>query len=304
MPTIPPKRGEYAINTESGNLDRLHRADILGLSVSLVRLISDTIGIGLGLAINYLIAFVFVWFAFGFPRFSRLPLKYYIFGLGSAIGTSLTFAISLSISSSGTQAMEVGMVNYLWPSLTIFFAVLFNGQKAKWWISIGVALAIYGICMVLSGCILVDFASMWDHVKTNPLAYFLALWAAIFWAAYSNFTRAWANGENPTTVIFGLNMLIFNSIWLLDLAPSREFSMKGLGIVILTAMVMGGAYGLWTFGVQKGKIAIMAIASYFTPVLSCVFASFLIGASLNHAFWAGVAVVVAGSFVCWAATRD
>jgi hypothetical protein len=27
------------------------------------------------------------------------------------------------------QAIEVGMVNYLWPSLTIVFAILFNGQK-------------------------------------------------------------------------------------------------------------------------------------------------------------------------------
>jgi hypothetical protein len=24
------------------------------------------------------------------------------------------------------------MVNYLWPSLTILFAILFNGQKSSW----------------------------------------------------------------------------------------------------------------------------------------------------------------------------
>ena len=45
---------------------------------------------------------------------------------------------------------------------------------------------------------------------------------------------------------------------------------------------MGSAYGMWTFGVQKGRIEIMSIMSYFTPVLSCIFASLLIGAKLTH----------------------
>ena len=274
-----------------------------GLSVSLVRMLSETLGIGQGLGINYLIAFVFVYLIFGLPKFALIPMKYYVFGLGSAIGTSLTFAFSLSFATTGTQAMEVGMVNYLWPSLTIFFAVLFNGQKAKWWVIIGVLLAIYGICMVLSSRILVDFIGMWDHIKSNPMAYFLALLAAIFWSAYSNFTRAWANGQNPTTIIFGLDVILFNTVWLFGLAPVKEFNWSGFFVAVASALIMGGAYGVWTFGVQKGKISIMAIASYFTPVLSCLFASLLIGAELSNNFWIGVMVVVIGSFVCWQATR-
>ena len=35
-------------------------------------------------------------------------------------------------AASRQQAIEVGMVNYLWPSLTILFAILFNGQKSSW----------------------------------------------------------------------------------------------------------------------------------------------------------------------------
>lgn len=274
-----------------------------GLSVSLVRLISETVGVGLGLAINYTIAFVLVFFFFGVPRLSRIPLKYYFCGLGSAITCSITFAFSLATSVDGTQAMEVGMINYLWPALTILFAVLFNGQKAKWWLVIGVLFAFYGIGMVLSGSLIVDFGRFWKHIQTNPFSYCLGLLAAISWAAYSNFTRAWANGENPTTLIFGLDVIIFNFFWLSGIGNSNEITLKGLLIVCCSAFVMGSAYGLWTYGVQKGRITIMAIASYFTPVLSCLFASLLIGASLNSAFWFGVLVVVLGSFICWLATR-
>ena len=46
----------------------------------------------------------------------------------------------------------------------------------------------------------------------------------------------------------------------------------------------------------------LAIASYFTPVLSCLFASLLIGAELTLPFWQGVAMVVCGSIICWHAT--
>ena len=97
-----------------------------GLSVSLVRTLSETLGVGKGLAINYLIALVFVFLLFGIPNLKAMPLKYYICGLGCAIGTSMTFAFSLGLAKDGTQTMEVGMINYLWPTLTILFAVLFT----------------------------------------------------------------------------------------------------------------------------------------------------------------------------------
>jgi len=165
-------------------------------------------------------------------------------------------------------------------------------------------LAIYGIFVVLSGNLLIDFRAMWSHITSNPISYFLALWAAIFWAAYSNFTRAWAKGQNPTTLIFALDAIFFNAIWLLDLAPSYPWNTKGVLFAVGSALIMGAAYGMWTFGVQKGRIEIMSIMSYFTPVLSCIFASFLIGAKLTHEFWVGVSIVVLGSFICWAATRE
>jgi inner membrane protein yddG len=90
----------------------------------------------------------------------------------------------------------------------------------------------------------------------------------------------------------------------LDLAPSYPWNTKGVLFAVGSALIMGAAYGMWTFGVQKGRIEIMSIMSYFTPVLSCIFASFLIGAKLTYEFWVGVSIVVLGSFICWAATRE
>lgn len=273
-----------------------------GLSVSFIKSITDHLGVGRGLAITYTIAFVIVFFLFGLPNLKKIPLKYYLSGLGSAIACSLSFAFSLGMSKGGTQAMEVGMINYLWPSLTILFAVIFNGQKAKWWLSIGMIGAIYGICIVLSGKILVDFRAMYFHILDNPLSYFLGLIAAVSWAAYSNFTKAWARGQNPTVLVFAADVVIFNALNISGVEVPKEFTLFGLGIAVLAATVLGFAYGFWTVGVQKGNITILSIVSYFTPVLSCVFASIFIGAQLTGAFWIGVALVVISSFVCWRAT--
>lgn len=54
-----------------------------------------------------------------------------------------------------------------------------------------------------------------------------------------------------------------------------EPSAHGWISVILGGIAMGGAYAAWTQGMTKGNITVLAAASYFTPVLSCVFAVFL-----------------------------
>lgn len=55
----------------------------------------------------------------------------------------------LGYAATRHQAIEVGMVNYLWPSLTILFAILFNGQKTNWLIVPGLLIALTGVCWVL-----------------------------------------------------------------------------------------------------------------------------------------------------------
>ena len=57
-------------------------------------------------------------------------------------------------------------------------------------------------------------------------------------------------------------------------------------------------YAAWTLGLSRGNIAVLAAVSYFTPVLSCVFATFWIDVKIDSGFWSGVSLVVAGSLLC------
>ncbi|MCI6531145.1 MAG: aromatic amino acid DMT transporter YddG [Mesosutterella sp.] len=274
-----------------------------GLSVGMIRLVEEMAGMARGLALCYLIGAIFALVIFDWPRIGRMPLRYLLCGIPCAIACSVCFTFSLQISDGGRQTLEVGMVNYLWPSLTIIAAILFNGQRARWYVVIGFLLALYGLGEVISGSAGFHPAEMLRHMRDNPLSYLLALCGAIAWALYSSATRAWGGGENPTALIFTIDAAIFGLLALAGGVPApASFTASGLLICLAAGCVMGGSYAVWTVGVQKGSITILAIASYFTPVLSCLFGAVLLDASLPAGFWGGVLVVVAGSLVCWAST--
>lgn len=180
------------------------------------------------------------------------------------------------------------MVNYLWPSLTILFAVLFNGVRTRWWLYPGLLVAFGGIIVILSGDKGFSLTEFVARFAENPVSYLLALVAAVTWAGYSSMTRAWGNGINPSTIIFAVDTLVFLVLWFLDIGSQPvAASAHGLMSVIFGGIAVGMAYVVWTLGMSKGNITVLAAASYFTPVLSCVFATFWIGAELNSSFWTG-----------------
>lgn len=274
-----------------------------GMSVSLVRGIAEGFGMALGQFFLYCVATICVFFIVGLPDFHRIDKRYLYFGIPTANLSSLSFCLAIFTSSGGAQTMEVGMVNYLWPSLTILFAVLFNGVRTRWWLYPGLLVAFGGIIVILSGDKGFSLTEFVARFAENPVSYLLALVAAVTWAGYSSMTRAWGNRINPSTIIFAVDTLVFLVLWLLDIGSQPvAASAHGLMSVIFGGIAVGMAYVVWTLGMSKGNITVLAAASYFTPVLSCVFATFWIGAELNSSFWTGVVLVVAGSLLCWDAT--
>lgn len=275
-----------------------------GMSVSLVRGIAEGYGMAAGQFILYCVSSVFLYFIVGFPNFKAMDRRYLWIGIPVANACSLCFCLAIFFAADATQTMEVAMVNYLWPSLTVLFAVVFNGVKSRWWLYPGLAVAFYGVVTVLSGSegfSLSGFASRW---ASNPTAYFFALGAAVTWAAYSSMTKAWGGSTNPSLVIFLADAAIYGLFWLLGIGTEATGtpSLHGLISVLLGGCAMGCAYAAWTRGVAKGSMTVLALASYFTPVLSCLFAVFWINARLDASFWTGVLIVVAGSLICWDAT--
>lgn len=275
------------------------------LGVSLVRGIAEGFGLAQGQTLLYFIAAVMLLFTVGLPDWRKVDPRYLFIGLPTANASSLCFCLAIYFSAGGKQTMEVAMVNYLWPALTLLFAVLFNGVRSRWWIVPGTMIAFFGIVHILAGSGGFSFEGFISRIADHPLGYILAVGSAVTWAGFSSMTRAWGGKTNLSSVIFIINTLIYGTAWLCGIATEKVGaggSVHGIVSVILGGIAIGGSYAAWTIGVARGNVTILAVASYFTPVLSCLFAVVWIDAKLDGAFWSGVTFVVAGSLICWDAT--
>lgn len=215
----------------------------------------------------------------------------------------LCLALSIGHAGSARQAIEVGMVNYLWPTFTIVAAILFNRQRANLLIVPGFLLSIAGICRVLGGEQGFDVAGMLANVRDNPLSYGLAFAGALIWAAYCTVTARIAGGKNGVTLFFLLVSLTLWTKYLLEGGGRMHFSGEAVAWLVLAAGAMGFGYGAWNVGILHGNVTILAGASYFIPVLSAALSSLMLRTPLSWAFWQGAAMVCGGAILCWLATR-
>lgn len=205
--------------------------------------------------------------------------------------------------ANARQAVEIGMVNYLWPTFTIVGAVYFNKQPSKWWIVIGFVLSFLGIATVLGGDVGLSISGIYHNVRTNSGGYIMAFADAVFWAAYCTLTaRVKAEGSS-VGFFFALVSILLWIEYFLSGADTLSFDSVSLGYAVAAASCMGLGYAVWNIGISRGNLTVLAGASYFIPVLSAVVSSFLISAPLSMTFWQGAGMVCLGSIVCWLATR-
>lgn len=291
---------------------RKNRATLIGLAavvlwssiVGLIRGVSESFGPTGGAAMMYTVASVFLLFSVGFPRLKTFPKRYLYVGSLLFVAYELCLSLSIGYANSAQQAIEVGMVNYLWPTFTLISAIVFNKQRANFWVIPGFFLSMLGICWVLGGDHGLDVAEMAANVLANPLSYGLAFAGAVIWAAYCTVTTRYAEGKNGVTFFF---MLVAAALWakyLLAGGGHMQLRVSGIVYLVLAACAMGFGYAAWNVGILRGHVTVLAGASYIIPVFSAAISAMLLHAPLSFAFWQGAAMVCGGSILCWTATRS
>lgn len=271
--------------------------------VGLIRSVSDHLGPTGGAAMMYSVASVLLLLTVGWVRLREFPARYLVWGSVLFVAYELCLALSIGYAHNSRQAIEVGMVNYLWPTFTIVAAILFNRQRANLLIVPGFIVSIIGIGWVLGGAQGLDLPGMLANVQDNPLSYGLAFAGALIWAAYCAVTARIANGKNGVTLFF---MLVSAALWikyLLQGGGAMAFSLEAVVYLALAASAMGFGYAAWNVGILHGNVTVLAGASYFIPVFSAALSMLLLRTPLSLAFWQGTAMVCGGAVLCWLATR-
>ncbi|ABP60732.1 aromatic amino acid DMT transporter YddG [Enterobacter sp. 638] len=288
------------------------RATLIGLAaivlwstmVGLIRGVSEGLGPVGGAAMIYTLSGLLCLVTVGFPNLKRFPPRYLIAGSVLFVSYEICLALSLGYASNRHQAIEVGMVNYLWPSLTIVFAIVFNGQKTNLWVIPGLLISLLGVGWVLGGEQGLQLDEIISNVVSNPLSYGLAFAGAFIWAAYCTVTSKYAKGHNGITLFVLLTALALWLKYLFSDQPAMVFSLPVVIKLLMCGVALGFGYASWNIGILHGNVSVLATVSYFTPVLSAALAAVLLNAPLSFSFWQGALMVCAGSLLCWYATRN
>ncbi|MDH1086736.1 MULTISPECIES: aromatic amino acid DMT transporter YddG [Pantoea] len=288
------------------------RATLIGLTaillwsttVGLLRSVSEAFGPTGGAALIYTTTALLLCVTRGLPKPGAIPAAYLAIGGTLFVGYEICLALAIGLASDRSQSLELGMINYLWPCLTVVLAIPFNQQRFRLWLWPGLALSLLGIFWVMKANGGGSPGLMWQNLLRNPTAYSLAFIAAVTWALYNNVTRRYARGANGVTLFFILTAM---ALWLKYLlsapAAPMTFSLAPLLQVLFIGASTAIAYSAWNHGIQHGNLTLLATASYFTPVLSALLASLWLGLTPPLAFWQGVAMITLGSLICWLATR-
>jgi drug/metabolite transporter (DMT)-like permease len=218
---------------------------------------------------------------------------------------TVSLFLALGLAKDRMQAIELGLVNYLWPTLTILFSLIILSRKAKFGLIPGTIFALIGVFLVLTQGSSFTVKAFISHMFENPMAYMFALIAAFSWAFYSNLTRLWSNREHSGFVPFFI--LITGVFLLLVSFFFKEEATFSLGVwieVFFLSLTTVLAYGFWELSMQKGNIALVLSFSYLTPLFSTLVSTVYLGVLPGMNLWLGCVILIAGSFLSWKSLAD
>ena len=160
-------------------------------------------------------------------------------------------------------AIEVNLINYLWPLLIVVLSASLPGDRlrpAQW---AGSVLGFLGVMiMLIQGH---GFSLRMDFLP----GYLAAFGAALTWSIYSVLNRRYAGV--PSSAIAGACLVVA----LLATGVHFEFEtsvaptpMQWMVLILMGLGPVGVAFRLWDRGTKHGDLALLGTLSYAAPVLS------------------------------------
>ena len=236
----------------------------------------------------------------------RLP-RAYLFGCGALfVFYTVSLYLALGLAVTDRQAVEVGIINYLWPGLTLVFAVPILGRKARWTLWPGIVVAFAGVALAGAGGTGLSWSGFVENLHARGVPYLLALAAGVSWPLYSNLARKWA-GDAPSHAV-PCFLLASGCVFLL-LRPffqeeTHWTSRTGWELAYMALVPSLLAYSFWDVAMRKGRLVLVAALSYATPLLSTWIACLYLRVPAGWSLWAGCGLVVAGALVCKLSISD
>jgi drug/metabolite transporter (DMT)-like permease len=235
----------------------------------------------------------------------RLPFRY-LFGCGLLFVAYMLFLfLAIGLAADHQQVLEVGLLNYLWPVLTVLLSVSLLRVPAGRLLVPGAGLALMGTFLVLTHEQQMIWHVILKNVASNPAPYALGLMAACFWALYSVLTRRWAKGraDGAIDVFLPTTAVALLALALLENRP-RAWQIRSLAEASFLGIATYYAYGLWDTAMRRGDALLVAVGSYATPLLSTIVTCLYLAVNPGERLWVGCGLLIIGSLLSWYSLAD
>ena len=212
--------------------------------------------------------------------------------------------LAISLAADGASVVVVGMLNYLWPALTLALGVPLLHYRWRGWLLAGLALTVAGEALVVGARLLGGHAVPWSRHAAE--AYLLATLAALAWALYSNLARRLArHAEGNAAPLFFLAAAAVLLPLALRAGPMPRATPATLLAAAWMAIFPGLlAYTWWDRGMRHGQATVLTIASFLIPLGSTAVTCRLLRVWPAWPVWLGAGLVIGGAFVCHASVAE
>ncbi len=230
----------------------------------------------------------------GLPRARewRVPPLTLAVGVGGIFGYHALLFAAFRIA----PAVEVNLINYLWPLLIVLLSPAFlRGFRLGPRHVAGALLGLAGAALIVSG------GKLRPDAASLP-GYLLAAAAALAWASYSLLTKRLP--PFPTGAVGGfclISGLLSLGVYFMGgggapgtQAPPLQ-ALDWLFLVLLGLGPMGGAFYAWDAALKRGDPRVIGALSYLTPLLSTLNLVLLGGKRLSPVAGLAMALIVAGA---------
>jgi drug/metabolite transporter (DMT)-like permease len=189
----------------------------------------------------------------------RQPLAAWATGVIGLFGYHFLYFTALR----NAPAVEAGLIAYLWPLFIVLGSAMLPGERLR-------LVHVLGALIGFSGTLLIVSRNGLNFDSQYTLGYLAALACAFTWAAYSLLSRRF--GAVPTDAVTGfcLATAVLSALCHVALETTvwPTTGLEWLAVLGLGLFPVGLAFYAWDFGVKKGNIQILGVASYAAPVLS------------------------------------
>ena len=228
---------------------------------------------------------------------------YYLLCGGCWAANMLLFMLGVAATTNPRELVAVGLINYLWPSLTVVFAVLLLKRRASLLLPVGLLLTMVGIVVGKLAISPMTGGELLKLILVDPnlLAYSLVLVCAIAWGLYTNLSLIYATPGLPGAVPLFMIAVSVPFLGLGALTGERMLHsgtalLNDLALVAGWAVLSGSAAMVWDFGARNGKVVLFGSLSMMIPFFSTVLTAWSAEMELSSLVLASGALVMLGSF--------